>query len=48
MAVLTASGATSKAILLVAFGVCALAVTVILFIEMLEIRKAGDLSRDSF
>jgi predicted membrane channel-forming protein YqfA (hemolysin III family) len=48
MAYLSARGVTGKALLLLGFGLCALAVVVILFVEMTQIRKAADLSRDSF
>jgi hypothetical protein len=48
MAYLSARSATTKTIFLLAFAVCALGVAVILLLEMVQIRKAGDLSRDSF
>lgn len=48
MAYLTARSTSGKTLLLLAFGVCAVIVVVILLVEMLQIRRAGDLSRDSF
>ena len=45
MAYLSARDTSAKTL---AFGICAIVLTVNLFIEMLQIRKAGDLSRDSF
>ena len=48
MGYLSAQGATGKTLLLIAFSALALGVSVILAYEMLQIRKAGDFSRDSF
>jgi hypothetical protein len=45
---LTARDATAKALLLAAFGACALVVAGVLAVEMLQIRTAADLSKNSF